>query len=299
VLDNFSSGSRENLAGVAAHLRLTVIRGDVVTADEAAAEARRADFTFNLACPASPVRYQRDPLGTWKTAVLGTMRLAEATGEGGGRFIQASTSEVYGDPAEHPQRESYWGHVNPIGPRACYDEGKRAAETFLADLARTRGGDIRVARIFNTYGPHMAAEDGRVVSSFVAQALAGRDLTVFGDGSHSRSFCYVADMVEGLLRLGASAAGAAPVNLGNPAETSVRDLAELVLKLTGSKSRIVHRPLPEDDPSRRRPDISRAAELLGWQPVTGLEQGLRATIAWFRGGGDRAAYALDALGPLA
>ncbi|GAA0582953.1 SDR family oxidoreductase [Craurococcus roseus] len=282
-LDNFGTGRRENLRHLAREPRFDLVEADVIGP---LPTRLRADAVFNLACAASPPLYQADPEHTMLTNVVGTrnlLRLAEACGA---RFLQASTSEVYGDPESHPQAEGYWGNVNPTGPRACYDEGKRAAEALCFDFARAGRAEVRVARIFNTYGPRMRADDGRVVSNVVTQALAGEDITVYGDGCQTRSFCYASDMVEGLMRLMAHerARGGpppGPVNLGNPVELSVAELVERVVALTGTRSAVVNRPLPEDDPRRRRPDISRAAALLGWAPRTPLETGLRATIAWF------------------
>jgi UDP-glucuronate decarboxylase len=282
-LDNCFTGHIENVAHLLRGPRFSFIQADVTALPEIAAQRLRGGYIFNLACPASPPHYQADPEHTMLTCVLGTrnlLRLAEAAGA---RFLQASTSEVYGDPEVHPQREDYWGHVNATGPRACYDEGKRAAETLVFDFGRAGRASVRVARIFNTYGPRMREDDGRVVSNVVAQALRGADVTIYGDGSQTRSFCYVDDLVEGLLRLvrcDVEPAGA--VNLGNPIEITVCALVQEVLAMTGSRSRIVHRPLPADDPRRRRPDIARAQALLGWAPSTSLREGLAATIAWFR-----------------
>jgi UDP-glucuronate decarboxylase len=296
-VDSFGTGRRDNLRHLAREPRFDLVEADVI---EPLPARLRPDAVFNLACAASPPLYQADPEHTMLTNVLGTrnlLRLAEASGA---RFLQASTSEVYGDPESHPQAESYWGNVNPTGPRACYDEGKRAAEALCFDFARGRRAEVRVARIFNTYGPRMRADDGRVVSNVVTQALAGDDITVYGEGHQTRSFCYASDLIEGLLRLMAhertlGGPPPGPVNLGNPVELTVADLVERVVALTGSRSKVVNRPLPEDDPKRRRPDISRAAALLGWAPRTTLDAGLRATVAWFaeeaRRAADRAAPA--------
>ncbi len=284
-LDSVLTGRRQNIAHLARDSRLELGEHDVCDPRPASLQRRapQMDAVFNLACAASPPHYQADPEHTLMTCVLGTrnlLRLAEATGA---RFMQASTSEVYGDPEVHPQTEAYRGCVNPTGPRACYDEGKRAAETLAFDYLRARRVDARVARIFNTYGPRMRADDGRVVSNVVTQALRGDDITVYGDGSQTRSFCYVTDLVAGLQRLAAiEEQPPGPVNLGNPQELRVRELVERVLRLTGSRSKVVRRPLPVDDPQRRRPDITLAREVLDWQPRTGLEDGLAATIAWFR-----------------
>ena len=284
ALDNFLTGRKQNLRHLEREPRFDIIDSDVIKPLPARLRSRRMkiDEIFNLACAASPPHYQANPEHTMLTSVVGThnlLTLAEATGA---RFFLASTSEIYGDPEVHPQTESYWGNVNPTGPRACYDEGKRAAETLTFDFDRAGRADVRVARIFNTYGPRMRADDGRVVSNVICQALAGDDITIYGDGSQTRSFCYVSDLVDGFMRLMAYE-GAVPgaVNLGNPVELTVGDLANRVLAMTGSSSRIVRCPLPVDDPRRRRPDITRAKQLLGWAPHTSLETGLKATIAWF------------------
>jgi UDP-glucuronate decarboxylase len=238
---------------------------------------------YNLACPASPIHYQRDPVQTTKTSVHGAINMLGLAKRLGARILQASTSEVYGDPTEHPQREAYWGNVNPIGPRSCYDEGKRCAETLFFDYHRQHGLDIKVVRIFNTYGPRMHPDDGRVVSTFIVQALRGQDLTVFGDGQQSRSFCYVDDLIEGLSRMMATDNGfTGPLNLGNPGEFTMLELAEKVIRLTGSKSRIDFQPLPEDDPRQRQPNIELAKNHLGWEPRVPLEEGLKPTIDYFR-----------------
>jgi UDP-glucuronate decarboxylase len=240
------------------------------------------DQIYNLACPASPIHYQHDPVQTTKTSVHGAINMLGLAKRLRARILQASTSEVYGDPSVHPQAEDYWGHVNPIGPRSCYDEGKRCAETLFFDYWRQHRLQIKVARIFNTYGPRMHPNDGRVVSNFIVQALLGRDITVYGDGSQTRSFCYVDDLIDGLVRLMATRAEVTgPVNIGNPTEFSMLELATMVIDLTGSHSRIVHRPRPEDDPRQRRPDISKARDLMAWSPPTPLNEGLRRTIAYF------------------
>jgi UDP-glucuronate decarboxylase len=277
-LDNYFTGSKANLLHLRDDPRLEVIRHDLVNPIMLEVEQ-----IYHLACPASPVHYQRNPVRTIRTAVEGTLNLLDVARECGARMLIASTSEVYGDPAEHPQRESYWGHVNPIGPRACYDEGKRCAEALATAYATQYGVEVRIARIFNTYGPRMHENDGRVVSNFVVQALTGAPLTVFGDGAQTRSFCYVSDLIEGFVRLMGSPHGCDPVNLGNPRETTMIELATLIKDLTGSSSEIVHAPLPKDDPVRRNPDISRAKRLLnGWTPTVPLEQGLRSTIEYFK-----------------
>ncbi|PIE18884.1 MAG: NAD-dependent dehydratase [Proteobacteria bacterium] len=239
------------------------------------------DRVYNLACPASPVHYQYNPVKTVKTSVLGTINMLGLSKRVRARMLQASTSEVYGDPQTHPQREDYWGNVNPIGPRACYDEGKRVAETLCFDYHRQNGVDIRVVRIFNTYGPRMLMDDGRVISNFIVQALTGKDITVYGDGSQSRSFCYVDDLVSGMTKMMDQISTVGPVNLGNPSEFTILELAQLIIELAGSSSRVVHRPLPQDDPTRRRPDIERAREHLGWAPKIALRDGLERTIAYF------------------
>jgi UDP-glucuronate decarboxylase len=240
------------------------------------------DAIYNLACPASPVAYQADPIQTLKSSVLGTLNLLELAREHGATMIHASTSEIYGDPLQHPQAESYWGNVNPIGPRACYDEGKRCAETLCFDYRRTQNLHVGVARIFNTYGPRMSVLDGRVVSNFIVQALQNSNITVYGDGRQTRSFCYVDDLIDGLIKLMAlSPSVTGPINLGNPQEYSIVDLAALIIDLTGSRSRIIHEPLPIDDPQQRCPDISRAERELKWSPTVPLKEGLNRTIDYF------------------
>lgn len=279
-LDNFQTGSARNIEHLRGHARFRVLHHDIV---EPLPEEVQPDRIYNLACAASPPQYQRDPVHTLKTSVLGSLNLLERAAAAGATILQASTSEVYGDPEIHPQPESYAGNVNPTGPRACYDEGKRAAETLFFDFHRTRGARIKVARIFNTYGPRMHEEDGRIVSNFVAQAIRGEPLTVYGDGSQTRSFCYVDDMVAALLALMESPAEVTgPVNLGNPEELPVLELARRVIELTGTSSPIRFQPLPQDDPRRRRPAIECARRLLGWQPRIALDAGLRRTIADFR-----------------
>ncbi|RUT34824.1 SDR family oxidoreductase [Arsenicitalea aurantiaca] len=276
-LDDFSTGRRQNIAHLEGTARFTVLAHDV-----AEPVFCSVDAIFNLACPASPPHYQADPVRTMKTSVLGAITMLELARRTGARIFQASTSEIYGDPQQHPQAESYWGHVNATGPRACYDEGKRAAETLFFDYRRSFGTDIRVARIFNTYGPRMDPRDGRVVSNFIVQALRGEDITLYGDGSQTRSFCYVDDLIEGFVRLmAAEPAVEGPVNLGNPGEFTIAELAAEIIALTGSRSRLVHRPLPTDDPRQRRPDIGRARALLDWSPRIALREGLTRTIAHF------------------
>ncbi|WP_119154884.1 UDP-glucuronic acid decarboxylase family protein [Caldimonas tepidiphila] len=278
AIDDLSTGRRENLEHLRLHARFAFREHDVTRPLPAGLDV---DGIFNLACPASPPHYQREPVQTTLTCVLGAHHLLELARQCGARLLQTSTSEVYGDPAVHPQVEDYRGNVSPTGPRACYDEGKRCAETLCFAYLRQHQTPVRVVRIFNTYGPRMQPDDGRVVSNFIVQALRGEDLTVYGNGEQTRSFCYVDDLIEGLRRMmDADAEG--PVNLGNPQEHTVAELAERVLALTGSRSRIVRRPLPADDPKRRKPDIGQARRLLGWQPSVSLEDGLRETIAWFR-----------------
>ncbi|MCP1539528.1 UDP-glucuronic acid decarboxylase family protein [Methylorubrum extorquens] len=281
ALDSLLTGRRDNLAHLSREPRFEFVEADIT---EPLPRLPRFERVFNLACAASPPHYQADPIHTMLTSVVGTLRLLERARNDGARFLQASTSEVYGDPLVHPQPEAYWGNVNPTGPRACYDEGKRAAETLAFDFERGQGLEVRVARIFNTYGPRMRADDGRVVSNVICQALADAPVTVYGDGEQTRSFCYVTDLVEGLMRLMAcEAAPGGPVNLGNPREMTVAELVSLVAEMTGTRSPVVRRPLPVDDPQRRRPDIARAQALLDWSPKVALEQGLEATIAWFAG----------------
>jgi UDP-glucuronate decarboxylase len=276
-LDDFSTGIARNVAGLIGRPGFSLVRQDV-----AAPITTAVDQIYNLACPASPPRYQMDPIRTFKTSVLGALNLLELAESTGARVLQASTSEIYGDPDVHPQPESYWGRVNSFGPRSCYDEGKRGAETLFHDYHERRGVDTRIARIFNTYGPRMDSADGRVVSNFIVQALQGQDITIYGDGSQTRSFCYVDDLIDGLIRLmNAPQPLHAPVNLGNTGECTVLELAELVIDLSGSHSRIVHRPLPVDDPRQRRPDISRARAELGWEPKIALATGLKHTVAYF------------------
>lgn len=275
-LDNFSTGRRAGLGHLLENPRFELMRHDVVDPFKC-----EVDQIYNLACPASPVHYQFNPIKTIKTSVMGAINCLGLAKRVKARVFQASTSEVYGDPDVHPQPESYRGLVNPIGPRACYDEGKRCAETLFFDYHRENGVDIRVARIFNTYGPRMLPDDGRVVSNFIVQALADRDLTVYGDGSQTRSFCYVDDLIEAFVRFMNQTAIVGPLNLGNPAEFTVRELAETVIALTGSKGRIVCQPLPRDDPRQRQPDITLARRALQWEPRVPLEEGLRRTIEYF------------------
>jgi UDP-glucuronate decarboxylase len=276
-VDNFFTGTRRNVEHLLGNPRFELLRHDITFPLYV-----EVDQIYNMACPASPVHYQHDPVQTTKTSVIGAINMLGLAKRLKVRILQASTSEVYGDPSVHPQKEEYWGNVNPIGPRACYDEGKRCAETLFFDYRRQHRLAIKVARIFNTYGPRMHPNDGRVVSNFLVQALTGRDITIYGDGSQTRAFCYVDDLIDGLVRLMRTSGDVTgPINIGNPAEFSIRQLAELAIELTGSRSKIVHAPLPEDDPRQRQPDISRAKELLGWEPRTPLREGLARTIAYF------------------
>ena len=278
-LDSLFTGSLKNIEGLSSHPAFTFIKHDVV--DPIAIE--QLDEIYNLACPASPVHYQHNPIHTMKTSVLGALNVLELARRTGAKVFQASTSEVYGDPSVHPQPEEYWGNVNTIGIRSCYDEGKRAAETLFFDYQRTHSLRIKMVRIFNTYGPRMAADDGRVVSNFIVQALRGEDLTIYGDGTQTRSFCYADDLVEGFIRLmNADDSVVGPINMGNPGEFTMLELAEKVLRLTGSNSKLIHMPLPQDDPRQRQPDISKARQYLDWAPTVELEQGLQSTIAYFK-----------------
>jgi UDP-glucuronate decarboxylase len=276
-IDNFFSGSKDNIRHLLDHSYFELIRHDVIHP-----LFIEVDQIYHLACPASPIHYQQNPIKTVKTSVMGTINMLGLAKRIKARILLASSSEVYGDAQVHPQPETYWGNVNPIGVRSCYDEGKRVAETLMKDYSRQNGVDTRIARIFNTYGPRMALDDGRVVSNFIVQALRGDDLTVYGDGSQTRSFCFVSDLIDALVALMNAADLQGPVNLGNPGEFTVRELAEKVLRLAGSPSRIAFRPLPADDPVRRCPDISLAREKLGWEPRVGLEEGLKRTIGYFR-----------------
>ncbi len=276
-LDNFFTGRKQNIAHLLQNPNFELIRHDVIDPFKV-----EVDQIYNLACPASPPHYQYNPIKTTKTSVMGAINSLGLAKRVRARVFLASTSEVYGDPNVHPQSESYWGNVNPIGRRSCYDEGKRCAETLFFDYHRENGVDIRVVRIFNTYGPRMLADDGRVVSNFIVQALKGEDLTVYGDGSQTRSFCYVDDLIDGFVRLMAQEKTVGPVNIGNPGEFTMLELGELVLKKVGGKSKITNLPLPADDPKQRRPDITLAKEALGWEPKVPLEEGLDRTIAYFR-----------------
>ncbi len=284
-LDNFLTGRKENIAHLLRNNDFHLIEHDVWEPIHVRIfESFNTQICqiYNMACPASPVAYQQDPLSTTKTAILGALNMLDLAGETKATIFQASTSEVYGDPEVHPQKETYWGHVNPIGLRACYDEGKRCAETLFFDHYRQFGTNIKVARIFNTYGPKMQIDDGRVVSNFIVQALKGEDITIYGDGKQTRSFCYVDDLIEGILAFVDCDPVASPFNIGNPCETSVGDLAKLICKVSNSKSRVVFRPLPSDDPSRRQPDISAIRDQTGWTPKVSLEEGLEETVKYFR-----------------
>lgn len=277
-LDNFFTGRKRNIAHLLKNPKFELIAGDIVSPISV-----YADEIYNFASPASPPHYQYDPIFTVKTNVIGTMNMLELARQYNAKIMQASTSEVYGDPLEHPQKEEYRGNVNPIGPRACYDEGKRVSETLCFDYWRKYGVRIKVIRIFNTYGPRMREDDGRVISNFIVQALRGEDITVYGDGTQTRSFCYISDLIDGIIKMMESKDSfRGPVNLGNPEEFKVIELAEMVIRMTGSKSRIVYKPLPEDDPKMRRPDITLAKVNLDWEPKVPLEEGLKETIKYFK-----------------
>ncbi|HVU23198.1 MAG TPA: UDP-glucuronic acid decarboxylase family protein [Opitutus sp.] len=277
AVDNLFTGRKINIEHQLGNPRFEFVRHDVIDPFKF-----EVDQIYNLACPASPPHYQYNPIKTIKTSVMGAINCLGLAKRVKARVFQASTSEVYGDPEVHPQPESYWGHVNPVGRRSCYDEGKRCAETLFFDYHRENKVDIRVIRIFNTYGPRMHEADGRVVSNFIVQALRGEDITIYGDGSQTRSFCYVDDLIEGFVRFMAQTETIGPMNLGNPGEFTIRELAELTLKLVGGRSRIVAKPLPADDPKQRQPDIAMAKRILGWAPKVPLEEGLAKTIAYFR-----------------
>ena len=276
-LDNFFTGSKDNIIHLMDNHRFELIRHDIIEPI-----LLEVDQIYNLACPASPVHYQYNPVKTTKTSVMGTINMLGMAKRVKARILQASTSEVYGDPQIHPQTEDYWGNVNPIGIRSCYDEGKRLAETLMMDYHRQNGVDIRIVRIFNTYGPRMAINDGRVVSNFIVQSLKGEDITLYGEGQQTRSFCYVSDLVDGLIRMMGCDGFIGPVNLGNPVETTIREFAERIIRQTGAAAKIVNHPLPADDPKQRQPNITLARTRLGWEPVVPLEQGLGETIAYFR-----------------
>ena len=277
-LDNFFTGSKDNIAPLLENPYFKLVEGDVtdVYDDE-------VNQIYNLACPASPPHYQYNPVKTTKTSVLGIINMLELAKKCNARILQASTSEVYGNPLVHPQVETYWGNVNPVGERSCYDEGKRCAETLMFDYHKQYGVDTRIIRIFNTYGPNMDPEDGRVVSNFIMQVLNGEDITIYGDGTQTRSFCFVSDLVNGMFKMMNNQLGfTGPVNLGNPSERTVFDLAELIIKMTNSDSKIVYEPLPADDPIQRKPDITLAKEMLNWEPTVGIEEGLECTIEYFK-----------------
>jgi UDP-glucuronate decarboxylase len=276
-LDNFFTGSKGNIRHLLERKNFEVIRHDLVEPI-----FLEVDQIYNLASPASPVHYQYNPVKTVKTNVMGTINMLGLSKRVKARILQASTSEVYGDPQQHPQEETYWGHVNPIGPRSCYDEGKRVAETLMMDYHRQNHVDIKIARIFNTYGPRMAISDGRVVSNFIVQAIGNNPITIYGDGSQTRSFCYVSDMIEGLVKMMNCDDFTGPVNLGNPSEFSIGELAKLVLEITQSKSEIVYKPLPQDDPLQRCPDIALAKDRLKWEPTVALREGLEKTVEYFK-----------------
>ncbi|KAA0894101.1 UDP-glucuronic acid decarboxylase family protein [Oryzomonas rubra] len=277
-LDNFFTGSKDNIIHLMDNHRFELVRHDIVEPI-----LLEVDRIYNLACPASPVHYQYNPVKTLKTSVMGAINMLGMAKRVKARILQASTSEVYGDPQVHPQTEAYWGNVNPIGIRSCYDEGKRVAETLMMDYHRQNKVDIRLIRIFNTYGPRMAEHDGRVVSNFILQALRNEDITVYGDGSQTRSFCYVSDLVEGMCRMMECDDFTGPVNLGNPVENTILEFAEKIITITGSKSKVIFSPLPQDDPKQRRPDISLAGERLGWKPQVELDAGLARTAEYFAG----------------
>lgn len=275
-LDNFFTGSKKNIIHLMDNHRFELIRHDIVEPIHL-----EVDRIYNLACPASPVHYQYNPVKTVKTSVMGAINMLGLAKRVRARILQSSTSEVYGDPQVHPQTESYWGNVNPIGIRSCYDEGKRVAETLMMDYHRQSNVDIRIVRIFNTYGPRMARNDGRVVSNFIIQALNNQNITIYGDGSQTRSFCYVSDLIEGITRMMECEDTIGPLNLGNPIESTILEFAQKIISIIGSKSQIIFQPLPQDDPKQRRPDITLAGQKLGWEPTVDLESGLRKTIDYF------------------
>lgn len=277
-VDTFFTGQRRTIEHLRPHPHFTLIEHDIVEP-----LVLEADRIFNFACPASPIHYQLNPIKTIQTSTVGMVNMLELALTNKARVLQASTSEVYGDPQVHPQGEDYWGHVNPVGPRSCYDEGKRVAETLCMDYHRQKQVEVRIVRIFNTYGPRMHPQDGRVVSNFIVQALRHQPITLYGDGAQTRSFCYVDDLIDGVLRMMDHPTATGPINLGNPAEISVRDLAQRIIALTHSSSKIVYQELPTDDPKQRQPDITKAKKLLDWQPTIDLEQGLTKTIDYFRG----------------
>ena len=275
--DNFFTGRKKNVAHLISHPRFELLRHDII--EPLTVEVEQI---YNLACPASPIHYQHNPIKTIKTSTVGMVNMLGLAKRVHARLLQASTSEIYGDPNIHPQTEAYWGNVNPIGPRSCYDEGKRVAETLCMDYHRQNQVDIRIIRIFNTYGPRMHPEDGRVVSNFIVQALKGEPITLYGDGSQTRSFCYVDDLIAGMIRMMEQTKSIGPINLGNPQEMTIKSMAEKIIAATGSRSRLEFRDLPQDDPHQRQPDITQARTILEWQPATSLDQGLKSTIAYFR-----------------
>ncbi|HAS55117.1 MAG TPA: NAD-dependent dehydratase [Nitrospiraceae bacterium] len=276
-LDNFFTGRKQNIQDFFGNHRFELVRHDVIEPI-----MLEVDQIYHLACPASPIHYQYNAIKTIKTNVLGTHNMLGLAKRVKARFLLASTSEVYGDPVEHPQTESYWGNVNPIGIRSCYDEGKRVAETFTMDYHRQNGVDVRIVRIFNTYGPRMLADDGRVVSNFIVQSLQGKDLTVYGEGQQTRSFCYADDLIDGMVRMMNNPDFIGPVNIGNPSEYTIRDFAEKIIAMTGTSSKIAYEPLPSDDPRQRCPDITLAGEKLGWKPLVSVDDGLKRTIEYFK-----------------
>ncbi len=276
-LDNYFTGRKQNIVHLIEKPNFEIIRHDIINPI-----LLEVDRIYNLACPAAPVHYQYNPVKTAKTSVMGAINMLGLAKRVGARVLQASTSEVYGDPQEHPQKESYWGNVNCIGPRSCYDEGKRMAETLFMDYHDQNNVDIRIIRIFNTYGPRMIVNDGRVVTNFIVQAIRGEDITIYGNGQQTRSFCYVDDLVEGIMKMMGQDEWIGPVNIGNPCEFKIVELAEMVIKLTGSESRLINNPLPADDPKQRQPDITLAKNKLGWEPRVNLEEGLIKTIPFFR-----------------
>ncbi len=276
-MDNFFTGRKKNVLGMLKNPLFELIRHDIVLPI-----LLEVDQIYHLACPASPIHYQYNPVKTIKTNILGTLNMLGIAKRTKARMLLASTSEVYGDPAVHPQKEDYWGNVNPIGIRSCYDEGKRAAETLMMDYHRQNRVDVKIVRIFNTYGPRMLPDDGRVVSNFIVQALKGQDITVYGQGSQTRSFCYMDDLIDGMVSMMEIENFTGPVNLGNPEEYSILDLAKKIVAMTGSRSKVVHKPLPSDDPTQRRPDITLAAARLGWKPKVSVDEGLEKTIKYFR-----------------
>jgi UDP-glucuronate decarboxylase len=276
-MDNFFTGNKENISHLSNNKNFELVRHDIIQPIYL-----EVNQIYNLACPASPIHYQWDPIKTLLTSTVGMYNMLGIAKRCKAKILQASTSEVYGDPKEHPQKETYWGHVNPIGPRSCYDEGKRAAETFMIDYHKENNVNIRIVRIFNTYGPNMALNDGRVISNFIVQALKNEPITVYGDGSQTRSFCYVSDLIEGMHRMMEQEGFVGPVNLGNPNQTTIIELAKKIIKLTNTKSEIVFKPLPKDDPIKRNPDITLAKEKLGWKPKIGVDEGLKRTVDYFK-----------------